>query len=302
MAARGDTLLSVEHLTMRFGGLVAVGDLSFAARHGEITALIGPNGAGKTTVFNCITGFYKPHVGRIGLCHGAPALWDALDVLTASGRRSVKANDGTLYALERMPDFLVAEDAQVARTFQNIRLFPGMTVLENLLVAQHNQLMLASGYTLLGIFGIPSYRAAERAAIEKAQHWLERIGLLQRADDPAGDLPYGDQRRLEIARAMCTDPILLCLDEPAAGLNPRESGELNTLLLSIRDHDATSILLIEHDMSVVMEISDRIVVLDYGVKIAEGTPKEIRNDTKVIAAYLGVADKDVAKVEAEVGL
>ena len=163
-----------------------------------------------------------------------------------------------------MPDYLVAQQARVARTFQNIRLFSGMTVLENLLVAQHNQLMLASGYTLLGVLGFPSYARAERAAIDKARDWLDRIGLIDRADDPAGDLPYGAQRRLEIARAMCTDPVLLCLDEPAAGLNPRESAELNELLLTIREEHGISILLIEHDMSVVMEISDHVVVLDYG--------------------------------------
>jgi branched-chain amino acid transport system ATP-binding protein len=258
-------LLDVRDLTMRFGGLVAVDSLSFQAEADKITAIIGPNGAGKTTVFNCLTGFYEPSEGAMRLRHPG----------------------GAEFKLERLAGYEIARHARVVRTFQNVRLFGGMSVLENLMVAQHVKLMRASTFSIAGLLNLPQHRRAQKDGIERALYWLDRVGLARCADDAAGSLPYGAQRRLEVARAMCAEPVLLCLDEPAAGLNPRESHELSDLILSIRQEHDVSVLLIEHDMSLVMRISDHIVVLDHGACIAAGPPAEIRGNAAVIRAYLG---------------
>ncbi len=292
-------LLRVEHLSMRFDGLLAIDDLSFEAERGQITALIGPNGAGKTTVFNCITGFYRPTSGRIALTTGNTVTDPDIIRLTQTGKRYRGTSKNGIFLLERMADSEIAARAKVARTFQNIRLFTGMTVLENLIVAQHNELNRASGWSTLGLINAKSYKSAQQEAVDLAVRWLERIDLTDRADDPAGHLPYGDQRRLEIARAMCLRPTLLCLDEPAAGLNPKESVELNGLLKWICKKTNTTVLLIEHDMSVVMDVSDHVIVLEYGKKISDGPPDFVKDDPKVIAAYLGVEDEEFDATEAE---
>ena len=262
-----NTLLDVQNLTMKFGGLIAIDDLTFSAKKDHITSIIGPNGAGKTTVFNCLTGFYKATAGSMYL-----------------------NKENNKMDLKQFSDFTVAQKAGVARTFQNIRLFPQMSVLENMMVAQHNKLMVASGFSILGLINSKSYLQKEKEAMEISKYWLDIIGLTNRADDNAGDLPYGDQRKLEIVRAMCIEPHLLCLDEPAAGLNAKESADLNKLLKFIKNDKKTGILLIEHDMSVVMGISDHVVVLNYGKKIFEGTAKETKNSPEVIEAYLGTED------------
>ncbi|WP_028213763.1 high-affinity branched-chain amino acid ABC transporter ATP-binding protein LivG [Paraburkholderia mimosarum] len=249
-------LLKVAGLQMRFGGLLAVDGIDFDVRPKEVFAIIGPNGAGKTTVFNCVGGFYKPTAGDIVL-------------------------DG--HAINGQPSHQVARRGLV-RTFQNIRLFKQLTVLENLMVAQH---LKVNRNMLSGLFATPAYRRAERAALERAAYWLERVGLKDVANREAGTLSYGHQRRLEIARCMITDPRLLMLDEPAAGLNPQEKIELQQMVDGLRNEFGISVLLIEHDMSLVMGVSDRILVMEHGKPIMIGKPDEVRNDPRVIKAYLG---------------
>nr|WP_298415233.1 high-affinity branched-chain amino acid ABC transporter ATP-binding protein LivG [uncultured Halomonas sp.] len=249
-------LLSVRGLSMRFGGLLAVDQVSMEVRLGEVVSLIGPNGAGKTTVFNCISGFYRPTSGEV-LFKGRP--------------------------MQRLPGFKIAR-AGMVRTFQNVRLFKEMTVIENLLVAQHMQ---AERNLLKGLLLTKGYRRREQEVMERAAHWLERVGLIDFANREAGNLAYGQQRRLEIARCMVTQPRLLMLDEPAAGLNPNETRDLNQMIVRLKQEEGITVLLIEHDMSLVMDISDRIYVVNQGKPLADGTPEQIQRNPEVIKAYLG---------------
>jgi len=250
------SILKVEGLCMRFGGLLAVDQVALDVKPQEVFAIIGPNGAGKTTVFNCISGFYKPTAGTVSLGGQSIAGLASHEV----------ANHG------------------VVRTFQNVRLFKGMTVLENLLVAQHQQI---KRNLLSGLFKTKAYREAEENAKQQAAHWLDVMGLRAFTNREAGNLAYGHQRRLEIARCMITKPKLLMLDEPAAGLNPQEKVELQHLIDRLRKEYGVTVLLIEHDMSLVMGVSERILVMEYGKPIALGVPEVIRNDERVIKAYLG---------------
>ncbi|MGI9276639.1 MAG: high-affinity branched-chain amino acid ABC transporter ATP-binding protein LivG [Endozoicomonas sp.] len=253
-----DCLLEASDLSMRFGGLLAVDEMALKIRAGEIVSMIGPNGAGKTTVFNCLTGFYRPSGGRITFKQ---------------------------QSIERLPGFRIAR-LGIVRTFQNVRLFKAMTVLENLLVAQHRHLKTG---LLAGLFKTPGFRQSEKQAIERAEFWLNKVGLIEFANREAGNLAYGQQRKLEIARCMVTQPELLMLDEPAAGLNPNETTELDELITDLRRDHGVTVLLIEHDMKLVMEISDRIYVINQGRPLASGTPDEVRNHPDVIKAYLGEA-------------
>ncbi|WP_110972735.1 ABC transporter ATP-binding protein [Pseudomonas huaxiensis] len=288
-----DNILTVDRLMMHFGGIKALNDVNFAIKRHSISALIGPNGAGKTTVFNCLTGFYSATGGKILL----NAQGKQTDVIKVLGE-PFKAHDfispgqfGSRLRYKMFGGTHLVNRAGLARTFQNIRLFKEMTVLENLLVAQH---MLAQRNLLTGILNTPGYRKAESKLLDTAFYWLEVVDLVEHCNRLAGELSYGQQRRLEIARAMCTGPELICLDEPAAGLNPAETIALSGIIRRLRDDHKLTVLLIEHDMGMVMSISDHIIVLDHGLVIAQGTPKDIKDDQKVIAAYLGAEEEEVA--------
>jgi len=251
-------ILKVDGLSMRFGGLLAVNGVALSVKEKQVVSMIGPNGAGKTTVFNCLTGFYKPTAGTIQL----------------NGE-----------AIEGLPGHKIAGKG-VVRTFQNVRLFKDMTAVENLLIAQHRHL---NTNFLAGLFKTPAFRRSEREAMEYAEFWLEKVNLKEFANRPAGTLAYGQQRRLEIARCMMTRPSILMLDEPAAGLNPRETDDLKALIGTLREEHNVTVLLIEHDMKLVMSISDHIFVINQGTPLANGTPEQIRDNPDVIKAYLGEA-------------
>jgi len=287
-----NALLRVEHLTMRFGGLTAVNDFGFTANRGDITALIGPNGAGKTTVFNCITGFYKPSEGRIALLHGAPQAWDDLEALTRRDARSVRRPDGALFLLERMPDYLVAQRARVARTFQNIRLFSNLPVLDNILIGEHSRLRTGLFGTILRL---PSARIEEIEARQRAIDIAALFGnrLIPRLRQIVSGLSYANRRRVEIARALATRPKLLLLDEPTAGMNPAETLELAEQIKSLHGLGLT-VLIIEHKLDVVTQLADTVVVLDHGEKLTEGKPAEVRRNEDVLRAYLGRAATEAA--------
>lgn len=286
-----DAILQVDNLMMRFGGIKALNDVSLKVERGSVTSLIGPNGAGKTTVFNCLTGFYRASGGRIQL-NANQRSTDVIQVLGEKIHPSDWINPtqlGSRVWYKMFGGAHLVNRAGLARTFQNIRLFREMSVIENLLVAQH---MLVNRNLLAGVFNTHGYRAAENLALDRAFYWLEMVDLAPTVNRLAGTLSYGQQRRLEIARAMCTQPELICLDEPAAGLNPVETDALSAILHRLRADHRISVLLIEHDMPMVMSISDHIVVLDHGDVIAQGTPQHIRHDPRVIAAYLGVDDEE----------
>ena len=288
-----DKILSVEHLMMHFGGIKALNDVNLDVERGSITALIGPNGAGKTTVFNCLTGFYKATGGNI-LLNTQGRTTDVIQVLGEPFQLDdfVKPPQlGSRLYYKMFGGTHLVNRAGLARTFQNIRLFKDMSVVENLLVAQH---MFVNRNLLAGILNTPGYRRAESEALDHAFYWLEVVDLVDCANRLAGEMSYGQQRRLEIARAMCTRPEIICLDEPAAGLNPAETQALSRIIRFLRDHHGITVLLIEHDMGMVMNISDHIIVLDHGDVIARGNPEQIRHDEKVIAAYLGADEEELS--------
>ncbi|NDO82928.1 ABC transporter ATP-binding protein [Citrobacter sp. NCU1] len=288
-----DSILRVENLMMHFGGIKALNDVNLEVARGSITALIGPNGAGKTTVFNCLTGFYQASGGAIVFNTRAKST-DVIQVLGQKIHATDFLNPGRLASRIYYKMFggtHLVNRAGLARTFQNIRLFREMSVIENLLVAQHRQ---ANRNLIAGIFNTPAYQKAENQALDRAFYWLEVVNLVDCANRLAGTLSYGQQRRLEIARAMCTGPEMICLDEPAAGLNPVETEALSSIVRILRERHGVTVLLIEHDMHMVMEISDHVIVLDHGDVIARGAPEEIQHNVSVIAAYLGTDEEELA--------